>query len=186
MVNTRPIAVWYGGTFDPPHRGHQQIVRHLASLSFVDTVIVTPAWRNPFKSGTLASPGQRLRWVHQVFDAPIVTIDPGEIEAGHSVYTIDTLKRLGSRYDIRYIAIGADNLDRIDQWHAFERLNSRYTWLVFDRGEATNGYEVLRSYRRIPLDVPVSSSHIRTHSVLGDVDPRIENDVRKLLTKGTQ
>ena len=186
MVNTRPIAVWYGGTFDPPHRGHQEIVRHLASLPFIDAVIVTPAWRNPFKNDTLAAAEQRLHWAHQVFDAPKVTIDAGEVATGHSVYTIDTLDRLKDRYDIRYIAIGADNLDRIGEWHAFDRLNRHHTWLVFERGKDTKGYERLREHQRIPLDVPASSSHIRGNNILEDVDPRIADDVQNLLTKGTQ
>ena len=186
MVNTRPTAVWYGGTFDPPHRGHQQIIHHLAALPFIDAVIVTPAWLNPFKRATLASAKQRLHWAHQVFDAPKVTIDPGEVEAGQSVYTIDTLDRLGSRYDIRYIAIGADNLKQIETWHAFDRLNRQYTWLVFERGEDTAAYEKLKDYQRIPLDIPVSSSHIRENGILKDVDPCIANDVQNLLTKGTK
>ena len=189
MINTppltRPVSVWYGGTFDPPHRGHQDIVRHLSNLPGIEQVIVTPAWLNPFKNVTHASAGQRLEWVHRVFDDPKVVIDAGEIEAGHSVYTADTLERLDDRYDIRFIAIGADNLDRIETWHAFDRLNARYAWLVFDRDTHTKGYEKLRECRRIPLDVPVSSTHIRSSRILDDVDPRIAHDVQTLLTKGT-
>ncbi len=190
MINTHPIAapvtVWYGGTFDPPHRGHQEIVHRLTTWPGIEQVVVTPAYLNPFKHATLASAEQRLGWVHRIFDAPNVTIDTGEIEAGERVYTIDTLNRLKPHFDIQYIAIGADNLERIEDWHAFDQLNRQYTWLVFDRKEGANGYEMLRDYQRIPLDIPVSSSHIRANNAIDDVDPRIANDVQKLLTKGTQ
>ena len=185
MINTRPVAVWYGGTFAPPHRGHQQIVRHLVSLPTIDAVIVTPAYLNPFKETTLASAEQRLEWAHRVFDDLKVVIDPGEVEKGRRIYTLETLARLESQYDIRYIAIGADNLSRIEAWHEFDQLNRQVIWLVFDREKHTKGYEKLRDYKRIPLDVPVSSSHIRANSILEDVDPRIAEDVRNLLTKGT-
>ncbi len=152
----------------------------------VEHVVVTPAYLNPFKATTLASAKQRLAWAHRVFDAPNVTIDAGEIDAGHSVYTIDTLERLGQDYDIRAIAIGADNLERIEAWQAFDQLNHQFSWLVFDRERHTKGYEKLRDYERISLDVPVSSSHIRSRNILTDVDPRIVDDVQNLLTKGTQ
>jgi nicotinate-nucleotide adenylyltransferase len=185
LVNARPIAAWYGGTFDPPHAGHQQIVAYLAAQPWIDTVIVTPAWRNPFKGETSASPRQRLAWCQKVFADPKVVVDAGEIEAERSVYTAQTLARLRDRYDIRYIAIGSDNLASLERWHAFETLNAAVTWLVFEReGYAHGDCDILRSCRRIPLDAPVSSTAIRNGEALEYLDERIAPQVHDHLNKG--
>lgn len=185
MVNTRPVAVLYGGTFDPPHRGHQMIVDRLVSLPYVDKVIVTPAWLNPFKSHSVASPAQRLRWCRMVFDHPKVYVDPGEIDAGETVYTAQTVQRLERTYDLRYIAIGSDNLTAIETWYNFDRLNREKTWLVFERAGYETGYEKLREYRRFALDAPVSSRAIRAGEHADALDPKIAPSVHTLLTKGT-
>ncbi len=78
VENTKCGAVWYGGTFDPPHSGHQKIIRYLADLPNVQTVIVTPAYLSPFKQDSLASPEQRLAWMHRLFDGPNIMIDDSE------------------------------------------------------------------------------------------------------------
>jgi nicotinate-nucleotide adenylyltransferase len=184
LVNTHPVVAWYGGTFDPPHTGHQQIVAHLVSLSWIDRIIVTPAWLNPFKSHTLASPEKRLEWCRTVFAHPKVTVDAGEVQAGHSVYTADTIDRLGASYDVRYLVIGADNLATIEQWHAFEHLNETMTWLVFEREGYDTGYDKLKSYKRFALDAPISSSQIRETQSTENIDKSIAQHVQKLLTKG--
>jgi len=182
--DTKCDAVWYGGTFDPPHSGHQQIVRHLTALPDVQAVIVTPAYLNPFKSDSLASPEQRLAWAHQLFDAPNIIIDEGEVRAGRSVYTAETIRRLQDDYALSCLAIGSDNLEHIEQWHDFAWLNRHMTWLVFERKGYRDGYDKLHRYRRIPLDAPVSSSSIRQDKYTHDIDPRIAEDVKHILTKG--
>ncbi len=58
------------------------------------------------------------------------------------------------------------------------------TWLVFEREGYDSGYEKLRQYHRIPLDAPISSSKIRQHQDTTDIDPRIAQDVKHILTKG--
>jgi nicotinate-nucleotide adenylyltransferase len=184
LVNTHSVVAWYGGSFDPPHVGHQQIVSHLLSLTWIDRVIVTPAWLNPFKSHTLASPQQRLEWCRTVFADPNVIIDPGEIDAGMSVYTAHTIERLRQTYDVRYLVIGADNLSSIENWHAFEYLNTTLTWLVFEREGHEEGYEKLKNYQRFALDAPISSSMIRETRDVQYVDKNIAHRVQKLLTKG--
>ena len=186
VENTKCGAVWYGGTFDPPHSGHQKIIQHLTDLPDVQTVIVTPAYLNPFKHDSLASPEQRLAWVHQLFDAPNIVIDDGEVRAGRSVYTAETIQRLQNDYSLSCIAIGSDNLEHIDQWHDFAWLNRHMIWLVFEREGYPDGYDKLRLYHRIPLDAPVSSSNIRQHQDTNDIDPRIIEDVKHTLIKGTK
>jgi len=184
--NTKPVAVWYGGTFDPPHRGHQQIVHHLLTLPQIDTVLITPAWLNPFKETSLASAEQRLKWARHVFVDPRIELDAGEVNAGHRVYTADTIRRLGATHDIRYIAIGSDNLIDLEAWHDFDWLNQHLIWLVFARPGYDQGYGKLRDFQRIALNAPISSTQIRRKQDMKYVDGKIIDDVQKTLSKGKQ
>ncbi len=186
MVNQKPVAALYGGTFDPPHTGHQKIVDHLVSMDRIDKVIVVPAYLNPFKDSSLASADQRLQWCRQVFGDPKVIVDPGEVESGHSVYTVDTFERLNERYDVQYIVIGSDNLSSIEKWHKFDALNDNAVWLVFERDGYDNGYEKLKRYERIFLDEPISSSHIRKTKTVKNVNSKISREVEKTLKKGNK
>ena len=185
MVNTRPVVALYGGSFDPPHQGHQAIVDRLVSLPWLDNVIITPAWLNPFKQHSLASAQQRLAWCRTIFDDPKVIIDAGEVEAGHPVYTAQTVGRLSAHYDVRYLVIGSDNLATIETWYDFDQLNRAVTWLVFERKGYDTGYETLRNYTRFTLDAPMSSSTIRAQKMIENIDQRIAPSVQKILTKGT-
>jgi len=186
LVNTRPVAALFGGTFDPPHRGHQRIVETLTRQPEIEQVIVTPAWLNPFKHRSLATPEQRLEWCRQLFDAPGVLVDAGEIRAERPVYTAETLDRLNRTYDVRYLVIGSDNLAAIERWHDFDRINDAVTWLVFERPGYTKGYDKLNDYRRFALDMPISSTAIRTERSTRHVDPVIAPQVHQILTKGSE
>jgi len=181
LVKKKPIVALFGGTFDPPHAGHQEIVKKLAGLPYIDLVVVTPAYLNPFKSSSLATPQQRLEWIIELFDGPNIIIDDGEIEAGESVYTIDTYRRLSKKYDLKYITIGADNLEHIDQWREFAALDSAVTWLVVDREGHEDGYDKLTRYIRIHQDISVSSSQIRLGDHMESVDPKIAHSVQQTI-----
>ncbi|HHE07967.1 MAG TPA: ribosome silencing factor RsfS, partial [Chlorobaculum parvum] len=39
----------FGGSFDPPHMGHQGIVQRAVEVLDIDKLIVLPAFLNPFK-----------------------------------------------------------------------------------------------------------------------------------------
>ncbi len=173
----------FGGSFDPPHVAHQKIVKTLSALPYIDKVIVVPAHLNPFKSSSLASPMQRLKWCKELFAEPNVTVDDSEVKAQKSVYTIDTFRKLKQDYDVRYIAIGSDNLGSIEKWHGFDELNENVVWLVFGRAGFDQGYDKLREYMRFDIDEPVSSSYIRQSGNIEKVDEKISNEVQKILKK---
>jgi nicotinate-nucleotide adenylyltransferase len=157
----------------------------LAQREEIDRILVVPAYLNPFKQTTVASAQQRLSWCQTVFDHPRVTVDESEVRSNQPVYTIDTFRRLSDAYDLRYIAIGSDNLDSLARWRDFEQLNRAVTWLVFERSGHDAGYEKLRRYERIALDEPISSTHIRTQHDWSAIDPRIVDDVKSVLKTHT-
>ena len=68
----------FGGSFDPPHLGHLEIITALCALS--DEVIVIPAYQNPFKQMPKASLLQRIKWL-EAMCASLKNVCISDIEA---------------------------------------------------------------------------------------------------------
>lgn len=179
MVKDKPTIALFGGSFDPPHKGHQTIVQSVAALDDIAYIIVMPAFLNPFKISSLASAQKRLIWCRKVCHGDKVIVSDFEISQARPVYTIETLRMLQQTYNVKYVVIGADNLPKIAQWEAFEEINAEVIWLVATRGETAVDCRQLRQYKQITLDVPVSSSSIRRGEHLHAVDHRILNEVKQ-------
>lgn len=172
----------FGGSFDPPHKGHQAIVEKALQVLDIDKLIILPAFLNPFKKNTLASPQERLAWCHQLFDnIPGVEISDYEIQSGRPVYTSESLDYFRKIYDVVYLIIGADNLADITKWHEFDKINDAVTWVIADRGEHPLHTEMLQNWVPLNVDMPVSSTEIRENGDLSMIDNRIKNEVETLL-----
>ncbi len=183
MVNqSKPRAAIFGGSFDPPHLGHQHIV-DLASKSLdIDSLLIVPAYLNPFKSSTLATPSQRLAWCHTLFDGlGKVQVSDYEIKEGKSTFTSQTVKHFNIAYDVKYLIIGSDNLSTLTKWHDYAWLNDTIVWVIVPR----DGYDIevsgLREWKLLSLDVPMSSTQIRDTKALHYVDNKIQQSVHKVL-----
>ncbi len=168
----------FGGSFDPPHLGHRAIVQGVLRHPDITKVIVMPAWLNPFKERSHATPEQRLRWCRTVLDLPGVEISDWEIRQRRPVYTIETWEYLKSRkLPLRYLVIGSDNLPTITAWHKFERLNDEVVWIVATREEEPPDISPLKRAELLRVEVPVSSTMIRRGEGLEYLDPRIRDEV---------
>ena len=161
MVKNRLSVALFGGSFDPPHIGHQTIVKKVLNLEIVDRVVIMPTFLNPFKSSSHATADMRLKWCRDMCSDPDVIICDYEIRQNRAVYTIESINYLREQYEIKYLVIGSDNLAHIEHWREFETINSTITWIVVDRSGYDSSYEKLRDYITIEMDIPISSSQIR-------------------------
>ena len=177
------IAI-FGGSFDPPHKGHQNIVQRALETLDIDKLIILPAFLNPFKQSSLASPEQREAWCRRLFDEIAgVEVSSYEIDKGRPVYTSESLQHFQKQYDVRYLIIGSDNLASITQWHAFDWINTVVTWVIAEREIHPMHTEMLHSWIPLKVDIPVSSTEIRENGSLDRVDGRIREEVKILLNK---
>jgi len=188
LVNqSKPTVAIFGGSFDPPHQGHQEIVRKAVETLEIDRLIVVPAYLNPFKYSSLASAVQRLEWCHLLFDdIPKVIVDEYEIQQGKSIRTSQTVKHFNTMYEVGYLIIGSDNLSTLTKWHEFEWLNKTITWVIATRAKHPLNTENLRSWKILEIDFPVSSSHIREKIDLHYIDNKIKQSVQKALKENTE
>ena len=174
----------FGGSFDPPHKGHQCIVQRAMETLDIDKLIILPAFLNPFKQSTLASPEQREKWCHILFDdIPGTEVSSYEIKAGRPTYTSESLRHFQRYYDVKYIIIGSDNLASITKWHAFEWINSVVTWVIAERDIHPMQTDALRRWVPLKVDVPISSTSIREDGDMDLIDGRIKSEVKAVLEK---
>jgi len=171
----------FGGSFDPPHLGHQKIVEEALELKEVDKVLVIPTYLNPFKSGFHLLPQKRLELVERLFeDNENVIVEDFEIKQNRAVWTVETVKALKKRYNITSIIIGADNLKSINRWREFEWLNSNLEWIVLTRDkEPLQNLKLLKKHKLIELDIPISSTKIRAGEGFDFVDKKILDEVKR-------
>ena len=118
----------YGGTFDPPHRGHIAAAKAAVSALHLDRLLLIPDRMPPHKAlpeGS-ASPEQRLEM------AALATAELGrraevsdrELRRDGPSYTSDTLAELRREYpeDALWLLMGSDMFLSLQTWHAPEEI----------------------------------------------------------------
>jgi nicotinate-nucleotide adenylyltransferase len=131
----------FGGSFDPPHRGHLAIAQAAAEAFALDRVLFAPAGRQPLKrAGHTASYDQRLamcrlacaetdpiRFAASTLDAPLADGSPN--------YTVRTLELLAAQYPRAQLfnLAGADTFQHLAQWRDPQRLLQLAEWIVVSR-----------------------------------------------------
>jgi len=182
----KPTVAIFGGSFDPPHKGHSAVIEEAVRSLDIEKLLVVPAYLNPFKRSSLAPAALRLEWCHTLFD-PIekVEVSDYEIQKGKSIPTSQTVKHFKQMYHVKYLIIGADNLTTLSSWHEFEWLNSEITWVIATRQGSYVQTHMLRKWKFLEVNTPVSSSEIRDTGQLKDIDIQIKESIKKLF-KGQQ
>ena len=151
----RPVVV-FGGTFDPPHRRHVEVLRGVDALLKARQSIVVPAWRNPQREDAGASPADRLAMATLAF-APIAdaVVVPWETERGAPCYSIDTVEDVLRRQRAGEVMQGPLRLvvGSVAEYICFERQIHGFITMGRVMREALSGVEVcaqaLRRYLKV-------------------------------------
>jgi nicotinate-nucleotide adenylyltransferase len=139
----------FGGTFDPPHRGHMAIARAAADALQLDQVLFAPTGRQPLKlksnptpfahrlamvaatcadsNAAPSTPGTSVRFIPTDLDAPRPNNLPN--------YTVDTLAALRALHphDTLFSLAGADSFLTLYHWREPQRLLALADWIVVTR-----------------------------------------------------
>jgi nicotinate-nucleotide adenylyltransferase len=115
---------FFGGTFDPPHRGHIAIARAAITRLGLDQVLVAPVATQPLKGGSgHSSFADRLAMVRlAVAGEPGLTASDidAPVPGGRPNYTFETLQRLRKQLqptDELFFLLGADSFLTLKSWH---------------------------------------------------------------------
>lgn len=108
-----------GGTFDPPHLGHVQIVRHVRAYLNLDEVLVIPAGEPWQKTDVVATPQQRLAMTRAAFEGePGVRVSDLEVQRSGPTYTVDTVRTLRAQQpEVEwFLILGQDAAEGMATW----------------------------------------------------------------------
>ena len=151
-----------GGTFDPIHKGHLQVITEVAKR--FEKVIVIPTGNPWLKDHTPIATGEQRVAMAQI---AINSLDLGEkvqvsaIEVKRSgpSYAIDTVNELTKIYpDCQFtLVLGSDAASNLSKWHRIDELQKLVEVLVVKRPGVKSS-----SYEEIEISAPdLSSTQIR-------------------------
>ena len=132
---------YFGGTFDPPHRGHLALARAATEAFALDRVLFAPTGLQPLKAGApQAEFADRLAMVRLMCasqdDFQVVDLDAPHAD-GSPNYTVDALEELRRREPDAelFSLVGADSFLSLPRWRNPERLLELAEWIVVSRPE---------------------------------------------------
>lgn len=168
------IAV-FGGSFDPPHYGHVDIVKNLERI--FDRVIVVPSYISPFKAEGADDAAARLKLCKKAFASDKTEVLSREIKKGGVSYSVDTAAFLAKKHKAARLTwvIGSEELAKLDEWHDIDRLKTLVDFLVVPRPRYDVRLETLAALKKRKIKVKlakfvgldVSSTEIKLDTAFG-------------------
>lgn len=136
----------FGGTFDPPHIGHMNLLRGAMQAVQPDLTIVMPAGVPPHKAASM-TPGM---WRYEMCACFLalekecggrIEISDWEIHRQGRNYTIDTVTMLEQKYPGAelYLSVGSDMLLTFTEWRRWPELLQKATLVVESRCDGDMG-----------------------------------------------
>lgn len=127
----------FGGSFDPPHIGHQLACQYVLSTHAVDEVWMLPCAQHPFakQMAPFAHRAAMCRLASAHLTGVRVCTIEGELP-GPS-YTLNTVRALSERHPEHefLLVIGADLLHERERWHGAVELCERVRFIVLGRSQ---------------------------------------------------
>ena len=128
---------FYGGSFDPPHRGHLAIAHALVDQFKLDEFVFIPAFHAPHKLRKQpTSAYDRFAMLCLVTQSESnIRVSKMEIEMPERPYSVETLTRLNQERpnDEIFFVMGADSWMEITAWREWEKVLSLSNHIVVTR-----------------------------------------------------
>ena len=155
----------FGGTFDPPHRGHLAVAQAAQRTFALDRVLLVVA-NDPWKKSpdrAITPAADRLAMVQALASNQAgLEVSDREIRRGGPSYTVVTLRELAAAHpgSELFLIIGRDLVDDFSSWHESVEIGRLATIVVVDRpGYVTDPQ---RDWKMLIIEpVDVSSTELR-------------------------
>lgn len=132
-------TVLFGGTFNPFHIGHYEMLSALCRRPEIERVLVIPDRIPPHKHcDYLAPDADRVKMCELAAeDFEKASVSKIELERAGKSYTIDTVSELMQAYpDVGFaLACGGDMLATLDTWHRGKELIRMLPFYAFHRSD---------------------------------------------------
>ena len=126
----------FGGSFDPPHLAHTEMVNHV--ISDCDKLYIFPVKQSPNKvDGAVATSDQRFQMCRLSFQwiSPKIEVSNFELNSLSPSYTINTVRWILNLFPEceLSIIIGEDQGAQLELWHEFRALQKLVKFICFSR-----------------------------------------------------
>ena len=172
--------ILFGGSFNPPHLGHQQMVNEVLKAGLADQVWYLPVGIHDFGKKIVGALERQqmlellLPEADEVFHAQI-KVEACELRRPGISHSADTLDYLSARHPQHQFSflIGSDNLEKLHLWQDqkgrdFYYLLNHYPVYVYPRVNFTFKpfYDGLIALKNLP-EVEISSTQVRAALMSG-------------------
>lgn len=132
----------FGGTFNPIHMGHVQVIREVKEKFGLDKIFLIPSAFPPHKETEGIIDGlDRIEMIRLAFsDDPDFVVSDVELKRSGFSYTIDTVRHFKSILPENtklYFIVGLDAFLEVDTWKSYKDLFLLIPFIVMSR--ATTG-----------------------------------------------
>ncbi|BCZ17803.1 Nicotinate (nicotinamide) nucleotide adenylyltransferase NadD [Helicobacter sp. NHP19-003] len=148
-LTPKPTIALYGGSFDPPHVAHLEVIYQTLASFALDKFFILVAHQNPFKTPPAFTPEQRLLWMQELLRGmDKVIVSDYETQQKRPVPTIESVRHFNQTYHPQklYFIMGTDNVAGLKDWEGYDELTQLAHFILVQR----QGY---------PLDTPPSFNH---------------------------
>lgn len=187
MINEKTLV--FGGSFDPPHKYHANIVKKAIKTIKPDKIIIVPTYISPFKNGHCADYIHRKEMLKIIIKKNKIKayIDDFEYKRGKRTYTYQLAKYLKRKYKKSelYFLLGSDSYNSLEKWKRYEEIKRTFKFAVAVR----EGHEIKKTIVENAVILKgrfknLSSTEIRNRLFCGDYS-LIDKEIKKyILNKG--
>ncbi|MBU1034107.1 nicotinate (nicotinamide) nucleotide adenylyltransferase [Patescibacteria group bacterium] len=167
----------FGGTFNPPHLGHQMMIEQVLSKTLADGSNLDQLWILPVGQHSFAkkfvSNKDRLAMLELMISSIVeknptlknkIFLEKYELEHDEESQTFSTLEALAKEYPDHQFSflIGSDNLEKFHLWNDYKLMLKEYPFYVYPRiaFEFLPFYEGMIALKDFPK-MEVSSTKVR-------------------------
>ncbi len=134
IPNKKAVGI-FGGSFDPPHRGHVQISKiSLKKIKFKKIYWVITK-KNPLKKKSFFSLKQRIlkskKFLKDYKNIKVLYLD-GKIKSSNTINVIKYFKKIKKQKEL-YLILGSDNLLNFHKWKSWKKIVKLTKLVVFSR-----------------------------------------------------
>ncbi|MDD3429252.1 MAG: nicotinate (nicotinamide) nucleotide adenylyltransferase [Oscillospiraceae bacterium] len=187
----------FGGTFDPPHKGHISLLKNAIAAVQPDKVLVIPAADPPHKAAAQTSGQLRFAMCECFLSVDArVALDDMEIKRGGKSYTYDTVCALRKKWpDAQiFMIMGSDMLLYFKKWYRYEDLLHMVTLVCQNRApqDVPQVYRFRKQLEEEGADIllcenailEISSTEIRSLYAQGqNIGALVPADVEQIINK---
>ncbi|AOG60610.1 nicotinate-nucleotide adenylyltransferase [Spiroplasma helicoides] len=169
----KKVAI-FGGSFDPIHTDHVNIIKTCHYKLGFDEVWVLPAYVNPFKTISSSSVTQRLEMIEiAIKGLDFVRVETFEIRKTERSYTYDTVCHFLKKYpNINFSFImGSDQLDTFEKWDHFSDLIKIIDFKIFLRTDVINE-DIVKKYNLETFEF--DNNHLSSTKIRNLIDIKLQ------------